>query len=167
MAPFRPLTAKPDTLVASSSEPLWRLNNRVVKQRRNHHTALDWESKKRTIIQLYTRENKQAKDVIEILRSEFAFNTGYVPTSTHSYIANSGYSRRQLFNKLNEWGVQKNKKRDAEYIQGVPEESGGGNSAIGLDNVVSGMANPSSGKFECRRKARLKLNFVLTRAWFS
>ncbi|KAI0455022.1 hypothetical protein F5B21DRAFT_473465 [Xylaria acuta] len=127
MAPCRRLAAKPILLVTSSSKPSAQPNNRIVKQHRNHHTAVDWETKKQTIIQLYTRENRPAKDVIGILKSEFAFNT----------------SRRQLFNKLNEWGVQKNKKRDAEYTQDIPEEVGGENSAVEPDNMMSGMSPPS------------------------
>ncbi|KAI1293277.1 hypothetical protein F5Y03DRAFT_374458 [Xylaria venustula] len=93
MAPFRPLALKPGNLAANLPNHSVQPSGRVVKQRRNHHTAADWDRKKAFIIQLYTDEGKQAKDVIESLKSEFEFHTG----------------RRQLFNKLKEWGVQKNR----------------------------------------------------------
>ncbi|KAI1740983.1 hypothetical protein F4680DRAFT_416836 [Xylaria scruposa] len=128
MAPYRPIASKPVAIVDRSSKPLVQLNNRVVKQRRNHHTAVDWDSKKQTIIQLYATENKPAKEVIEILRSELAFST----------------SRRQLFNKLSEWEIQKNRKRDEEYIQGAADNHEEENEAVKPHGITLEMTNSAS-----------------------
>ncbi|KAI0437210.1 hypothetical protein F4803DRAFT_165257 [Xylaria telfairii] len=128
MAPFRRLAVKAAVLVPRSSEQSGQPNNRVIKQRRNHHTAMDWVRKKETIIQLYATENKQANDVIETLRSEFAFNT----------------SRRQLFNKLKEWGIQKNQKRDGEHLKEVAENFEGESGAVGPGSIAFRIANPSA-----------------------
>ncbi|KAI0413246.1 hypothetical protein F5X98DRAFT_352468 [Xylaria grammica] len=128
MDPCRPLAAKPNLLIASSLRPSMQLNNRIVKQRRSRLAATDWEEKKQVIVELYIQKCRQAEDVVEILKSEFKFNT----------------SRRQLFNKLNEWGVKKNKRRNTEYVPDIPEESGDENSAVEPDNMVHGIATPSS-----------------------
>ncbi|GAW15590.1 hypothetical protein ANO14919_050050 [Xylariales sp. No.14919] len=61
-----------------------------------------------------------------------------------SFALSSFTVRRQLFNKLNEWGVQKNKRRNTEYVPDNPEESGDENSAVEPDNMVHGIATPSS-----------------------
>ncbi|KAF2972995.1 hypothetical protein GQX73_g665 [Xylaria multiplex] len=124
----QPLVMQRLLSVASSSNSLVQPNDRVVKRRRNHHTALDWESKKPTIIQLYITENKRVEDVIEILKSDFAFNT----------------SPRRFLEETTKWGIRKNKRRDAKYVQNVQEDPGEENSAPELDDVAFGTAGFSS-----------------------
>ncbi|KAI1427454.1 hypothetical protein F5Y12DRAFT_711990 [Xylaria sp. FL1777] len=68
------------------------------KQRRYRHTSTEWESRRERIIQLYVREGKTADEVVETLKSAFSFSTG----------------RRQLYKKLDEWGVRKNYKLNHE-----------------------------------------------------
>ncbi|KAI1126976.1 hypothetical protein F5Y10DRAFT_293223 [Nemania abortiva] len=127
MAPRRLLACKPVIPATSSSEYSVQPNNRITKQRRNHHAALDWESKKKDIVRLYTTENRQAEDVIEILKSEFTFNT----------------SRRQLFNKLKEWGIQKNKKRVGGNLQDNPAVLEAEIGEVEVDDMVSMVPSPS------------------------
>ncbi|KAI1172246.1 hypothetical protein F4777DRAFT_520468 [Nemania sp. FL0916] len=87
-----PSTALPVTLPSSF---LATIEPRVATKQRQRHTAMEWESKKGTIIQLYQVEGKKAKDVLSILESEFGFNI----------------CLRQLNNKLKEWKVVKNTRR--------------------------------------------------------
>ncbi|KAI0096588.1 hypothetical protein GGR51DRAFT_28628 [Nemania sp. FL0031] len=92
MATFRDLIAKPRTgLQVLPVDP----GSRVTKQRRYHHTPTEWENRRQTIVELYVEKHKTADEVLEILKSEFTFTTG----------------RRQLYNKLKEWGIQKNSRR--------------------------------------------------------
>ncbi|KAJ8126766.1 hypothetical protein O1611_g6871 [Lasiodiplodia mahajangana] len=92
MAAFRDLLPKPPTEIqVLSVYP----GSRVTKQRRYHHIPTEWENRRQTIIKLYVEKRKTADEVIEILKSEFSFTTG----------------RRQLYNKLKEWGVQKNNRQ--------------------------------------------------------
>ncbi|KAI0965926.1 hypothetical protein F4678DRAFT_467066 [Xylaria arbuscula] len=68
------------------------------KPRRYRHTQTKWESRRERIIQLYVEEGKTADEVVETLKSGFSFSTG----------------RRQLYKKLDEWGVRKNNKLNNE-----------------------------------------------------
>ncbi|KAI0530052.1 hypothetical protein GGR58DRAFT_268380 [Xylaria digitata] len=151
MPSSRLLAARPPRGVASSSNPSAQPNNGVVKQRRYHHTALDWGSKKQTIIQLYITENRRVEDVIKILKSEFAFNT----------------SLRRFKQEIGKWGVRKNKERDAGGVRHAQEKAGEENSAVGLDDTVPETASLSSGASEHRSKILLKLILVLTRPSYS
>ncbi|KAJ8129716.1 hypothetical protein O1611_g3916 [Lasiodiplodia mahajangana] len=95
MAPYRPIYSRP---IASPNEmpvTLPQLRARVLKQRCHHHPAADWENIKQTVARLYIEEKRSVEDVIKILKSDFNFNTG----------------RRLFLTKLNEWGIQKNKRR--------------------------------------------------------
>ncbi|KAI8631521.1 hypothetical protein F5Y19DRAFT_398308 [Xylariaceae sp. FL1651] len=77
------------------------------KQRRHRHTLTEWESRRERIIQLYVREGKTADEVVETLKSVFNFSTG----------------RRQLYKKLDEWGVRKNYKLNREDTS-TPQSGG-------------------------------------------
>ncbi|KAI1741094.1 hypothetical protein F4680DRAFT_417174 [Xylaria scruposa] len=68
------------------------------KQRRYRHTPTEWKSRRESIIQLYVGEGKTADEVVETLKLVFNFSTG----------------RRQLYKKLDEWGVRKNHKLNHE-----------------------------------------------------
>ncbi|KAJ2979072.1 hypothetical protein NUW58_g7299 [Xylaria curta] len=142
MGPRRPLAPKPFLFAASSLGHSVQPNTRIVKQRRNHHTAEDWARKKDTIIRLYTTENLKAERVVEVLRSE-SFITRHVFNSAHFFITNRRHSRRQLFNKLNEWGIQKNKRRDDENPQDFPVGTEGEDDVMELDIIVPRMESPS------------------------
>ncbi|KAI0531917.1 hypothetical protein GGR58DRAFT_523841 [Xylaria digitata] len=98
MAPYRLISSKPTVPSNHTLVPLAQPNTRVVKQRRHHHVPAGWENIKPVIVRLYVEEQRKVEDVIYTLKSEFDFNTG----------------RRLLLDKIKEWGIQKNKKRNGD-----------------------------------------------------
>ncbi|KAI1327281.1 hypothetical protein F5Y16DRAFT_372082 [Xylariaceae sp. FL0255] len=101
-------------------------DHRVVKQRRHRHPASEWESRREDIIHLYSEERKTAEEVVERLRLDYGFNTG----------------RRQLYTKLDEWGVKKNKKQQSERNNGARDDvqHSTAEPEVSLDDFMQGVS---------------------------
>lgn len=96
--PYTPVDSRPTTRSSTTSRSFTTSCHTGARQRRSRHTGKEWDSRKERIIQLYIEDSKTVDQVLEILESDFNFSTG----------------RRQLFKKLDEWGVKKNHKPKSE-----------------------------------------------------